>query len=77
MTKSNWIPIGVRLKGPLQEIAQIASQKGLDKITIGAENGKAYALIEDYESGARFSIDVDKHGHAELSEEGKVFYVSK
>lgn len=74
MTKERWMDIGLGMEPHLKGIARIASQAGMDIVSIAAtDSGLAWATYID-EDDRHYNVEVKSDGVTELSIDRKVFY---
>ena len=74
MTKERWMDIGLGMEPHLKGIARIASQAGMDIVSIAAtDGGLAWATYID-EDDRHYIVEVKSDGVTELSIDGGVFY---
>ena len=75
MTKERWMDIGLGMEPHLKGIARIASQAGMDIVSIAAtDGGRIWAAYIDDDDGRQYTIDIRPNGITELSIDRKVFY---
>ena len=75
MTKERWMDLGPQIEPHLKGIARIASQAGMDIVSIAAtDGGRIWATYIDDDDGRQYTIDIRPNGITELSIDRKVFY---
>lgn len=80
MKREEWISISEKMRKPLQELAMICSQAGLDILSIGVYgNGEQFSAFATFidDDDHQFTAKVYKDGTMRLDEDSDEFYLSK